>query len=128
VEFPPSFPYRLSQQECVLLAPQHNAHDAMDIGHYCVGALPSLCVSQVQQPSQLVESRSRAPAIPNTQTAASERAIHAAAPNLLHAVDSAAEVGCEVDGSARKRRRTTAARNFGESVIFLLRILCCFWS
>lgn len=121
VEFPPSFPYRLSQQDPAAPASQRRTHNAMDIGDYCVGTLPSLCtindagLLQSGAPRHLPSLVSDPPAValvlmPETRVSAREE-------RSQPAVDSASEAALAVDLSARKRRRVAASRNFGERVV-----------
>ncbi len=117
VEFPPSFPYRLSQQEHVSTAVQRHSHNAMDIGDYCVGILPSLCAGNFLGPPQSVipsappslicDPLSAALAhVPTTLSATCEDPIQLAADSAVGGVTAC-------DGSARKRRRIVASRNLG---------------
>jgi hypothetical protein len=120
VEFPPSFAYRLSQQEPPAPALEQRTHNAMDIGDYCVGMLPSLCsvnalglpqtgpqgprslMSVVPEPPAFALALMPEPLLPRHEE-------HSQA-----AVDAGAEGALAVDGSARKRRRVVASRNLGE--------------
>jgi hypothetical protein len=116
VEFPPSFPYRLSQQEPLPSAPpalQH-LHNAMDIGDYCVGMLPSLCNSKLMQLPQHAAPPSLPSCIPTVASVlvpATPLSQHNECAQL--AADTVADSGVAVDGSARKRRRVVASRNLG---------------
>jgi hypothetical protein len=118
VEFPPSFPYRLSQHEPCAPAPQHRAHDVMDIGDYCVGMLPSLCAGSVVEPPRrfpppLVSSTvaSASSCIPQAPFSKHEQAVLPAVDPVAEAASMDGVLGC--DGSARKRRRVAASRNLG---------------
>jgi hypothetical protein len=125
VEFPPSFPYRLSQQEHIPPAVQRHSHNAMDIGDYCVGMLPSLCSSnflglppsaiESARPSLTCDPPAAASAlVPATLSATCEDSVQLA-------VDSAA-AAC--DGSARKRRRVVASRNLGAHSLDVRAFIC----
>ncbi len=125
VEFPPSFPYRLSQQEHIAPPVQRHSHNAMDIGDYCVGMLPSLCTSnflgpppsaiESARPSLACDPPAAASAlVPATLSATCEDSVQLA-------VDSAA-AAC--DGSARKRRRVVASRNLGAHSLDVGAFIC----
>jgi hypothetical protein len=125
LNFPPSFPYRLSQQEHIPPAVQRHSHNAMDIGDYCVGMLPSLCSSnflglppsaiESARPSLTCDPPAAASAlVPATLSATCEDSVQLA-------VDSAA-AAC--DGSARKRRRIVASRNLGAHSLDVRAFIC----
>ena len=123
VEFPPSFPYRLSQQEPpppAPPAPQQHHQNAMDIGDYCVGMLPSLCDGKFMQLQQHTLPPPLPSRIPDPPTVTAASALVPAPPLFEHeecaqiAADTVADGGGVVDGgSARKRRRVVASRNLG---------------
>ena len=123
VEFPPSFAYRLSQQEPPAPALEQRTHNAMDIGDYCVGMLPSLCsVNALGLPQTGPQGpRSLLPLAPEPPAVALPLMPETLLPR--HEEHSQAEGAVAVDGSARKRRRVAASRNFGESLCRLRELM-----
>jgi hypothetical protein len=133
VEFPPSFPYRLSQQEPAALTLQPHVNDVMDIGDYCVGMLPSLCSGNV-----LVQHEHAPPRLPPSLASAHSTVVSACLPSppssrneervcVVRAVGAAADVTsmeglAACDASARKRKRVVASRNLGACVVHLFSV------
>ena len=121
VEFPPSFAYRLSQQEPAPPISRQHVHDVMDIGDYCVGLLPSLCFGSVLAPPQTLTSRAQPSHISNIPIMTSANAAetpYSRPEECVLPADTAPEGAWmedahALDGSARKRRRVVASRNLG---------------
>jgi hypothetical protein len=129
VEFPPSFPYRLSQQEPAAPTLQPHVNDVMDIGDYCVGMLPSLCPGNVlvqhehapqRQPPSLASAHSAVvlACLPSPPSSRNEERVCAVREVGVAADVTSMEGLAACDASARKRKRVVASRNLGAFVTF----------